>query len=60
MDRRRVKMMEFIANVLVLTGTAIILVCSFKLLLGMEKERSAKRKLYEEGKTDYYGNKVDE
>ena len=53
-------MIDFIANVLVLTGTAIILVCSFKLLLGMEKERSAKRKLYEEGKTDYYGNKVDE
>jgi len=53
-------MIDFIANVLVLTGTAIVLVCSFKLLLGMEKERSAKRKLYEEGKTDYYGNKVDE
>ena len=53
-------MIDFIANVLVLTGTAVILVCSFKLLLGMEKERSAKRKLYEEGKTDYYGNKVDE
>ena len=53
-------MIDFISNVLVLTGTAIVLVCSFKLLLGMEKERSAKRKLYEEGKTDYYGNKVDE
>jgi len=53
-------MMEFIANVLVLSGTAVILVCSFKLLLGMEKERSAKRKLYEEGKTDYYGNKIDD
>ena len=53
-------MIDFISNVLVLTGTAIVLVCSFKLLLGMEKERSAKRKLYEEGKTDYYGNKIDE
>jgi hypothetical protein len=60
MDRRRVKMMEFIANVLVLTGTAIILVCSFKLLLGLEKERSEKRKLHEAGKTDYYGNKIDD
>ena len=53
-------MMEFISNVLVLTGTAIILVCSFKLLLGLEKERSAKRKLYEAGKTDYYGNKIED
>ena len=53
-------MIDFIANVLVLTGTAIILVCSFKLLLGLEKERSAKRKLHEEGKTDYYGNKIED
>ena len=53
-------MIDIISNVLVLTGTAIILVCSFKLLLGMEKERSAKRKLYEEVKTDYYGNKIDD
>jgi hypothetical protein len=60
MDRRRVKMIDIISNVLVFVGSAIIVVCSFKLLLGMERERSAKRKLYEEGKTDYYGNKVDE
>ena len=53
-------MIDIISNVLVFVGSVIILVCSFKLLLGMEKERSAKRKLYEEGKTDYYGNKIDD
>jgi hypothetical protein len=29
-------------------------------LLGLEKEHSERRKLYQEGKTDYYGNKIDD
>mgnify|MGYP005990137929 CR=1 FL=1 len=33
---------------------------AMKVLYGMELEKSTKRKLYEEGKTDYYGNKIDE
>ena len=31
---------------------------AMKALYGMELEKSAKRKLHEDGKTDYYGNKL--
>jgi hypothetical protein len=57
MDRRRVKM---IGDILVFVGALAIGILAVKGLYGMELEKSAKRKLYEEGKTDYYGNKVDE
>ena len=53
-------MIDIIANVLLFIGGAIVFTLSLKVLLGLEKEHSERRKLYQEGKTDYYGNKVDE
>ena len=49
-----------IGDILVFVGALAIGILAVKGLYGMELEKSAKRKLYEEGKTDYYGNKIDE
>ena len=53
-------MIDIIANMLLFMGGALGFVLSFRILLGLEKEHSERRKLYQEGKTDYYGNKIDE
>lgn len=53
-------MIDIIANMLLFMGGALGFTLSLKVLLGLEKERSAKRKLHEEGKTDYYGNKIND
>jgi hypothetical protein len=57
MDRRRVKM---IGDILVFIGALAVGILAVKGLYGMELEKSAKRKLYEKGETDYYGNKIDD
>jgi hypothetical protein len=57
MDRRRVKM---IGDILAIVGAIALGILAVRGLYGMELEKSAKRKLYEEGETDYYGNKIDE
>jgi hypothetical protein len=60
MDRGEDKMIDIILNVLLFIGGAIGFTLSFKVLLGLEKEHSERRRLYQEGKTDYYGNKIDD
>ena len=60
MDRGKDKMIDIILNILLFIGGAIGFTLSFKVLLGLEKEHSERRKLYQEGKTDYYGNKIDD
>ena len=60
MDRGRNKMIDIILNILLFIGGAIGFTLSFKVLLGLEKEHSERRRLYQEGKTDYYGNKIDD
>jgi hypothetical protein len=60
MDRGEDKMIDIIANMLLFMGGALGFTLSFKVLLGLEKEHSERRKLYQEGKTDYYGNKIDD
>jgi len=57
MDRRRVKMI--IDFLIFVVGIAFGWL-AMKALYGMELEKSAKRKLHEDGKTDYYGNKIDD
>jgi len=53
-------MIDIIANMLLFMGGALGFTLSLKVLLGLEKEHSERRKLYQEGKTDYYGNKIDD
>ena len=53
-------MIDIILNILLFIGGAIGFTLSFKVLLGLEKEHSERRRLYQEGKTDYYGNKIDD
>jgi Trk-type K+ transport system membrane component len=60
MDRGEDTMIDIILNILLFIGGVIGFTLSFKVLLGLEKEHSERRKLYQEGKTDYYGNKIDD
>ena len=53
-------MIDIILNILLFIGGALGFTLSLKVLLGLEKEHSERRRLYQEGKTDYYGNKIDE
>jgi NADH:ubiquinone oxidoreductase subunit 3 (subunit A) len=60
MDRGEDTMIDIILNILLFIGGVIGFTLSFKVLLGLEKEHSERRKRYENGETDYYGNKIDD
>ena len=49
-----------IGDILAIIGAIALGIVAVRGLYGMELEKSAKRKLYEEGETDYYGNKIDD
>ena len=53
-------MIDIFVNILLFIVGAMGFTLSFRVLLGLEKEHSERRRLYQEGKTDYYGNKIED
>ena len=60
MDKRISEVIDMIIDILSIAIGSVFLVLSVLTLYGLECEKSERRKSYMNGKTDYYGNKIDE
>jgi len=49
-----------LVDILGIAIVSVFLVLSVMGLYGLEVEKSERRKLYERGETDYYGNKLED
>ena len=60
MDKRISEVIDMVIDILSIAIGSVFLVLSVLTLYGLECERSERRKFYEAGETDYYGNELED